>query len=108
MLVLSKASKSSLKEIKFMLEKLGNYSGLLVNSTKSKIFFSKCCSNKEELQTIIGFTEGQLPSKYLGLPLSPVYLKPKHFSPLNEKCRAILEGWSMLTLSLIELSSSNQ
>ena len=82
-----------------MLENIKKYIGLSVNSSKSKIYFSKGCSNKEELRNIIGFSEGLFPSKYLGLPLSRVYLKPRHFSSLIDKCKSKLEGWSMHTLS---------
>jgi len=51
------------------------------------------------LRNIIGFTEGHFLSKYLGLPLSAIYLKPRHFSSLINKFRSKLEGWSMHTLS---------
>ena len=98
-LVFSRANKSALTEIKNMLEKFGHYTGLTVNQNKSTIFFSKSCLNQEELRSIIGFVEGSFPSKYLGLPLSPTYLKPRHFSSLIDKCRGKLESWSMHTLS---------
>ena len=51
------------------------------------------------MKNIIGFAEGNFPANYLGLPLSPVYPKTRHFSSLIDKCRSKLEGWSMHTLS---------
>ena len=73
--------------------------GLSINTQKSKIYFSKGCTHKEELKYIIGFPEGFMPTKYLGIPLSENYLKPMHYSSLIDKCRERLEGWSGQTLS---------
>jgi len=50
---ISKANKICLKENKNILEKMKHY--------KNTIFFSKGCTNREELRDIIEFNEGQLP-----------------------------------------------
>jgi len=61
--------------------------------------FSKGCKNEEELREAIGLTEGKLPIKYLGIPLSVNYLKATNFSGLIDKCKSKVEGWMSSNLS---------
>ncbi|KAL0394855.1 UNVERIFIED_CONTAM: hypothetical protein Slati_4451700 [Sesamum latifolium] len=47
-----------------------NASGLQANPTKSQVLFSKAAAgNKQDVLDFLGFQEGHLPVKYLGLPL---------------------------------------
>jgi len=44
------------------------------------------------LKETIGFAEGKMPSRYLGIPLSVNYLKARNYSELIDKCRERIEG----------------
>jgi len=98
MLVFVKANKGSLKESCKVVDDLALHTGLHINTDKSTIYFSKGCANKAELRDILGFREGHLPIKYLGMPLSATYPKPRQFSSLIVKCRQRMEGWSNNTI----------
>jgi len=63
------------------------------------IFFSKGCKDEKELSSILDIPSGRLPVKYLGLPLTIQFPKAKHFSPLVDKLRAKIEGWTTHNLS---------
>ena len=48
----------------------GKLSGLETNTEKSNLFFSKKARpNSEQLQQVVGFSMGNLPVRYLGVPL---------------------------------------
>ena len=80
------------------LKKLQPFTGLTINKSKSKVFFSKGCRDKESIAAILGVPISSLPISYLGLPLSSVYPKPRHFSPLIDKVRSRIEGWRLHSL----------
>ena len=98
-----RASVDSLKAIDSVLDQQATNTGLAINKSKSKIFFSRGCNNKDALKEAIGIVEGRMPTKYLGIPLSVNYLKAKNYSALIDKCRGGIEaGWLQLYLSLGE------
>jgi hypothetical protein len=99
MLVFSRANVKSFKGINLLLDSFANNTGLSVNKDKSRIYFSKGCSNKGELTSILKINEGKLPVKYLGLPLSIVYPKANHFLPLIDKLRSLVDGWKSQMLN---------
>ncbi|XP_073051335.1 uncharacterized protein [Primulina eburnea] len=78
-----------------------NCSGQLVNVAKSAIILPP--RSPECLRTcllrITGFAEGQLPLKYLGVPLFRGNRKSTLFEPLLMSVRKKLEGWESRTLS---------
>ena len=57
--------------------------------------------NRESIAEILGVTIGCLPFKYLGLPLSSVYAKTRHYSSLVDKFRGKIEGWQLNQLSFV-------
>lgn len=60
--------------------------GLIVNPSKCKVFFSGVNDEiRQEIKSIIEFEEGTLPFKYLGVPLSCKKLQVIHYLPLVEK-----------------------
>lgn len=75
--------------------------GLGFNADKSTVIFSGGCHDnlKAQVLSILGMPEGELPIKYLGLPLIPSRLSPRHCSPILEKMQTKLEGWSTKSLS---------
>jgi len=93
MLLFSKGSVVSLKEIDTLLEALAMNTGLRINKEKRKVFFSNDKGHKEELKAAIGVYEGKLPIKYLGIPLSVNYLKARNYTSLIDKCRGRIEDW---------------
>ncbi|XP_020271020.1 uncharacterized protein LOC109846208 [Asparagus officinalis] len=99
MLVFCRANKRSFQGINYLLESLANNTGLNINRKKSKVFFSRGCSNKTKLCSIVEMSRGSLPVKYLGLPLSINYPKAKNFFPLIDKIRYTIEGWITHSLS---------
>jgi len=54
LLIFTKGSAASIKKINNILEMLAQNTGLLINKDKSKIIFSKGCSNKVTLLQVVG------------------------------------------------------
>ncbi|XP_020266328.1 uncharacterized protein LOC109841800 [Asparagus officinalis] len=99
MLVFCRANRSSFEGINNLLEAMALNTGLCINRKKSKLFFSKGCNYIGVLSSIVGISIGNLPMKYLGLPLSAKYPKAKDFLPLIDKIRYKIEGWMTHSLS---------
>ena len=99
MLVSSRANKKSFNSINKLLSGLQQNTGLVISRNESKLIFSKGCRNKNELLNIVGMSQGNFPLKYLGMPLSSTYLKPRDDSALIDKCRMATEGWMTKQLS---------
>ncbi|KAL0313774.1 UNVERIFIED_CONTAM: hypothetical protein Scaly_2901600 [Sesamum calycinum] len=99
-LLFCKAHLPSIQVFKDTLREFASLSGLTVNPAKSQIILSK--SVQQERQQIIaylGFQEGFLPVKYLGVPLTASRLTIADCSPLINKVDARLAGWNHLNLS---------
>lgn len=75
--------------------------GLDFNAQKSMvIFFGGCTAQSRRIITnTLGMTEGELPIRYLGIPLISSRLSPHHCNPILEKMETKLEGWSTKSLS---------
>ncbi|KAL0295408.1 UNVERIFIED_CONTAM: putative ribonuclease H protein [Sesamum radiatum] len=75
-------------------------SGLKVNPNKSSIILSKAVrSERQEILEVLGFQEGSLPIKYLGVPLTASRLTIADCQPLLDKVSSRISGWSHLSLS---------
>ncbi|KAL0455353.1 UNVERIFIED_CONTAM: hypothetical protein Slati_0874500 [Sesamum latifolium] len=75
-------------------------SGLHANVNKSQLILSKSASPvRQQLLTVLGFHEGVLPVRYLGLPLISSRLTIDDCKPLLVKVDERLQGWSSLRLS---------
>ncbi|KAL0289012.1 UNVERIFIED_CONTAM: hypothetical protein Sangu_2632000, partial [Sesamum angustifolium] len=99
-LLFCKAHLPSIQVFKDTLREFASLSGLTVNPAKSQIILSKAV--RQERQLIIeslGFQEGSLPVKYLGVPLTASRLTIADCSPLINKVDARLAGWNHLNLS---------
>ncbi|KAL0294292.1 UNVERIFIED_CONTAM: hypothetical protein Sradi_6894300 [Sesamum radiatum] len=91
----------SVRRVKVVLEEFAELSGLQVNSSKSTVIFSKAIqSERQELLDLLGFQEGCLPIKYLGVPLTASRLSVADCRPILDKVACRLAGWTHLTLSL--------
>ena len=91
LLIFARADKMSFTYIDKILQFMALNTGLKVNKDKSKIFFGKSCHNIEGLKNLLEIQVGALPSKYLGIP--------SDLSPLIDKCKSRMDGWSPHTLS---------
>ncbi|KAL0386694.1 UNVERIFIED_CONTAM: LINE-1 retrotransposable element O protein [Sesamum latifolium] len=100
-LIFCAGTVSSARTIKSALTEFAELSGLHVNPGKSTIILSKY--KKRERQSILdlmGFQEGSLPIKYLGLPLTSSRLTVADCQPLIDRLNTRLAGWNHLNLSL--------
>ncbi|KAK4426363.1 hypothetical protein Salat_1404900 [Sesamum alatum] len=74
--------------------------GLEANLAKIQAFFSKGAeSSKQGILVVLGFAEGHLPLRYLGLLLVVSRLSIKDCTPLLSEVDQRLTGWSQLSLS---------
>ena len=101
MLIFLKASRKSIMKMNNLLQTFSSQTRLCINKSKSKMYFSKSSKNKQLLSDLIGIPEGNLPTRYLGIPLSINHLKARHYSVLLDKCRMKVEGWAAHTLSFV-------
>ena len=99
MLVYCKGNRKSATGLNKALQKLQLYTGYQSIRKKSKVFFGKGCREKEDIASILGVQAGCLPIRYLGLPLTSIYPKAKHSSPLIDKVRCQIDRWQLALLS---------
>lgn len=81
-LVFLKANKNLFETLKAVLRDFSAFGGLEFNPTKCcMILTSSCVGVKDELGAIMGFQEGNLPLKYLEVPVidRALYLTVKFF-----------------------------
>ncbi|XP_049363327.1 uncharacterized protein LOC125828066 [Solanum verrucosum] len=95
--------RGDLKSVTAMLESFQLFSkasGLQANMSKCSIYFGGV-SSIESVKIIqyTGFTAGQLPFKYLSIPLSTKKLSLMQWSPLIEKIVAKISSWTARKLS---------
>lgn len=71
LLLFTRGDASSVQQMMNVLEKFGAASGLRANQLKSCVYFGGVGTKvKQKILHISGMTEGVLPFKYLGVPLS--------------------------------------
>lgn len=74
--------------------------GLKVNKMKSAMYYCGLSDEeKEELYNVTGITHGQLPFKYLGVPIHSKKLKMANIEQLIDKMVAKIKRWSTRHLS---------
>lgn len=77
-----------------ILRRFGDISGLMVNLEKCVAYKIKC-NDTDHAQTLVDFggSEGSLPCKYLGLPLSTRKPRQAEMQPILDKARARIKPW---------------
>lgn len=86
--------------LKEYFEKFSNTSGLRVNKDKSHVFFCGVDDQvKQYLLEQLGHSKGQLPVKYLGLPLIATKLTELDCSPILDKMKRKISSWSAKSLT---------
>ncbi|KAL2231085.1 UNVERIFIED_CONTAM: hypothetical protein Sindi_1702900 [Sesamum indicum] len=100
LLLFCRADLNSLRILKRGLDRFAEWSGLRLNLQKSHVIISRSAQGwKDQILTIMGFREGQLPMRYLGLPLLSSRLSISDCQPLLLKFDARINGWEGISLS---------
>ncbi|OIT26933.1 hypothetical protein A4A49_59270, partial [Nicotiana attenuata] len=69
--------------------------GLQANMNKSEVYFGGVpTEHKHQILQHLGFTAGELPFKYLGVPLSAKKLSILQWQPLIDKMTARITYWT--------------
>ncbi|KAL2235680.1 UNVERIFIED_CONTAM: hypothetical protein Sindi_1300200 [Sesamum indicum] len=93
LLLFCRADLNSLRTLKRGLDRFAEWSGLRLNVQKSHVIISRSAQGwKDQILTIMGFQEGQLPMRYLGLPLLSSRLSISDCQPLLLKIDARING----------------
>ncbi|KAL2245415.1 UNVERIFIED_CONTAM: hypothetical protein Sindi_2809700 [Sesamum indicum] len=99
-LLFSRANIASIGVFKTGLDRFAGWSGLKLNVQKSHLIISRSAQGmREDMLTLLGFQEGQLPMRYLGLPLISSRLSASNCQPLLIKIDQRIAGWEGLQLS---------
>jgi len=99
-MIFSKGDVNSIRMIKNVLTEFQDLSGLYPNLNKSDVFLSGLLyAEKEQIIHILGFREGELPMKYLGVPLISSKLKVVYCKGLVDRLTSKVRHWTCRTLS---------
>ncbi|KAJ9565118.1 hypothetical protein OSB04_001084 [Centaurea solstitialis] len=86
--------------LKKALELFASKSGLSPNLQKSDVFFGNVPNDeKNAILACLPFREGAFPIRYLGVPLSPVLLKPADYGVMIAKVKDRIQNWKSKFLS---------
>lgn len=100
LLLFTKGNLIAVGQIVTILDKFGAISGLKANHSKSSIYFGGVVEDcQHQILDATGFSAGELPFRYLGIPLSASRLTYSMFKPLLQKILANLQHWSSKLLS---------
>ncbi|KAJ9536659.1 LOW QUALITY PROTEIN: hypothetical protein OSB04_un000132 [Centaurea solstitialis] len=91
------ASVEVLKRALFLFQKRA---GLSPNLAKSDVFFGNVSdSTKDAILAYLPFRMGTFPIRYLGVPLSPVFLKVADYGGLVSRVKQRVQNWKVKQLS---------
>ncbi|KAA0062333.1 putative reverse transcriptase [Cucumis melo var. makuwa] len=94
LMIFCAADESSLRFIRECLQKFGELSGLFVNLTKNSMFVAGVNSEvASHLAASMGFVLGNLPVRYLGLPLLSGRLRSSDCAPLIQRITSRIRSW---------------
>lgn len=99
LLVFCKVKESCFIVVKKLFQQFTANTGLVINSQKSTMHFSKATRNKPELLQVLGYNQGTFPVKYLGLPLATKILSDKDCDPMLASMSAMTAEWKKKLLS---------
>ncbi|KAL2247994.1 UNVERIFIED_CONTAM: hypothetical protein Sindi_2651700 [Sesamum indicum] len=99
-ILFSRADMESLRIFKAGLDRFAEWSSLRLNVQKSHLIISRSAQTlREEMLALLGFQEGVLPMRYLGLPLISSRLTIAYCHPLLQKIDKRIAGWEGTTIS---------
>ncbi|GLU24163.1 hypothetical protein SLE2022_401190 [Rubroshorea leprosula] len=98
---IGKATAANCLHLKDVLQSFCERSGQKINNLKSKMFFSKNVGQavRDNLCSILGFSQTEDLGKYLGVPISAKKLTRSKWQFIVDKVRAKLSGWKSKFLS---------
>ncbi|PKI65221.1 hypothetical protein CRG98_014370 [Punica granatum] len=101
LLILLRATKANIRNVKSILDKFCSWSGQEVNRAKSGLFFSKntMADERRNAKSIIGIRKLKDNSKYLGNPLFIKRKRKESFQFLIDKIKSKLASWKAKSLS---------
>ena len=100
LIIFCKAKPASLQLLMDAFQEFTRSSGLAANLEKSNIVFGGDCMNlQQECLNITGFTEGQLPFRYLGMPITASRLTNGEYNILAEKITTKIKVWASRHIS---------
>jgi len=100
LMIFSKGDVNSIRMITNVLTEFQDLLGLYPNPIKSDIFLSGSLgAEREHIIRILGFREGELPMKYLGVPLISSRLKVVYCKGLVDRITSKVRHWTCRTLS---------
>ncbi|KAL2252008.1 UNVERIFIED_CONTAM: hypothetical protein Sindi_2323100 [Sesamum indicum] len=100
LLLFCRADMDSVRVFKMGLDRFAEWSGLRLNIQKSHLILSRSAQDRREhMLAVLGFQEGHLPMRYLGLPLLSSRLSISDCQPLLSKIDAHTTGWEGISLS---------
>ncbi|XP_074297095.1 uncharacterized protein LOC141627773 [Silene latifolia] len=100
LLLFCKGTETSIMWLLRSFSTFSNASGLTLNKAKSEIFFNGMSSSvMDNILQVSGFRKGQLPFKYLGVPISAKKLSKAEGMKLVDRIVARIRGWGSRHLS---------
>jgi hypothetical protein len=107
LLIFSEASLNSIKVIKSALLEFENFFGLKANSSKSSFYYSGILDRvKHIILDDPMMKEGQLPVRYLGVPLISFRLSSPNCGALLNKISGRIDSWLSKNLSYVRVGFS--
>ncbi|KAJ9536525.1 LOW QUALITY PROTEIN: hypothetical protein OSB04_un000277 [Centaurea solstitialis] len=98
--VFTRGDTHSVEVLKKALDLFAKCSGLSPNLDKSDVFFGNVPDDeKHAILQCLPFRLGSFPIRYLGIPLSPVALKPADYSGIIARVKERLHNWKSKFLS---------
>ena len=100
LMVFTDGSKRSIEEILKIFDEFAAKSGLQISLEKSTLFIAgTTAADQEDILGSFPFTSGQLPVRYLGLPLLTKRMSVQDYLPFVEKIRKRMKSWTGRFLS---------
>ena len=101
-LIFCKGTLANVRNIMHLFDGYGKYSGQIVNPNKSK-FYSRALSlsRNHTISSITGFSHGNLPFTYLGIPLFKGKPKSVYFRPIVDRILYKFNAWKGRLLTIM-------
>ena len=100
-MLLGYSSVQEAASFKTCLDQFGQASGLEVNAQMYQVFFFNTSRiTRRNIIRILGFSEGTLPSKFLGTPLINATTKKESCYELLDNIKKRLGSWTLRPLNL--------
>lgn len=100
LLMFTRGDVVSVLKLKEKFDMFSEALGLKANMTKSQVYFGGVKTNiQTDILLALGYEKGELPFKYLGVPLSIKRLTAQQCKPLVEKITARITSWMAKSLT---------